>query len=252
MTCTSAKNFYFSSLANSSTLTAVSVSASSDGGQTFSAPVIAASASNSKDFFDADWMAVNPTNPRQLFVTYTDEDFSGTVCSAELGTSIKMVSSSDGGNTWSSPPVTVANEVCIDPSSSNGAIVEFSQVAVDPRGTAVYVAWESFSGGLDLPTREADIAGSALPLISFGSPVTISSVHYAGAFNPSPFPFGQPDGSVVDQVLQGRILAFERPILAIGKGPKNTGVLYVTWNDRDNEVVDAFSVSGFYHSRMCF
>jgi hypothetical protein len=33
----------------------------------------------------------------------------------------------------------------------------------------------------------------------------------------------------------------------MGKGPRNTGVLYVTWNDGDNEVVDAISVSGFYH-----
>jgi hypothetical protein len=71
----------------------------------------------------APWMAVNPKNPQQLFVTFTDEDFSGfsggTACPGELGTSIKMVSSNDGGNTWSSP-VTVANEVCIDPISSNG------------------------------------------------------------------------------------------------------------------------------------
>src|SRR5947209_2539976 len=89
-------------------------------------------------FFDADWMAVNPANPQQLFVTYTDEDFSGffggPTCPNELGTSIKMVSSNNGGSTWSSP-VTVANEVCIDTGSSIGAIVEFSQVAVDPRGT---------------------------------------------------------------------------------------------------------------------
>jgi hypothetical protein len=172
MTCTSAKNFYFSSLYNSATETAVSVSASSDGGQTFGAPIIAASSSGA-DFFDADWMAVNPANPQQLFVTYTDEDFSGffggptPTCPNELGTSIKMVSSNNGGSTWSSP-VTVANEVCINTSSSDGAIVEFSQVAIDPRGTAVYVAWESFSGGMNLPTREIDTASAPPPTTSFG------------------------------------------------------------------------------------
>jgi hypothetical protein len=193
---------------------------------------------------------VNPANPQQLFVTYTDQDFSGffggPTCPNKLGTSIKMVSSNNGGSTWSSP-VTVANEVCIDTGSSIGAIVEFSQVAVDPRGTAVYVAWESFDGGMNLPTREIDIAASALPTTSFGGFVKVSSVNYAGGFDSIPPQFGSDDGSLVDQNLQGRILAFERPSLAIGKGPKNTGVLYVTWNDGDNAVADVSSASGFYH-----
>jgi hypothetical protein len=143
----------------------------------------------------------------------------------------------------------VANEVCInpDPNASNGNIVEFSQVAVDPRGTAVYVVWESFAGGQNLPARELDIAASALPAISFGGPTKITSVNYAGGFDPPPFPYGSVDNSLVDQILQGRILAFERPSLAIGKGPKNTGALYVAWNDGDNSVGDSVSASGFYH-----
>jgi hypothetical protein len=107
------------------------------------------------------------------------------------------------------------------------------------------VVWESFSGGPELPTRELDIAASALPAISFGGPTKVTSVDYAGGFDG--FSFGPVDSSLVDQILQGRILAFERPSLAIGKGSKNAGVLYVTWNDGDNSVADSSSASGFYH-----
>jgi hypothetical protein len=144
--------------------------------------------------------------------------------------------------------MTVAPEVCFAfPPVFSGSIVEFSQVAVDPRGSAVYVAWEAFSasGGQNFSARELDIAASPLPAISFGGPTKVTSVNYAGGLDS--FPYGSVDGSAVDQILQGRILAFERPSLAIGKGSKNTGVLYVTWNDGDNEVADFASATGFYH-----
>jgi hypothetical protein len=69
-------------------------------------------------FFDGDWMAVNPANPQQLFVTYTDDDFSGAVCgTGVLGTSIELVSSNDGGLTWGSQERSKADcwRLCIRP-----------------------------------------------------------------------------------------------------------------------------------------
>jgi hypothetical protein len=248
-TCTSAKVFYISSLYNNLTQTAVSVSASSDGGQTFGPPLIAVAASNTGHFFDGDWMAVNPVNPKQLFITYTDDDFTNTTCPTALGTSIEMVNSNDGGNTWSSP-VTVANEVCFDPASSNKGVVEFSGVAVDPRGTAVYVTWESFDAGSF--AREADISSAAIPAtssptplsLSFGSPVKISSINYAGTFDGPTF--GSANGASFVQLLQGRVISGEHPELAIGKGSKNKGVLYVTWNDGTNSIPDGHSANCCY------
>jgi hypothetical protein len=86
-TCTSANKFYFSSLFNDDVQTAVTVSSSSDGGQNFGEPVIVSSASNGGNiddstghFFDGDWMTANPANPQQLFVTYTDDNFTGARC----------------------------------------------------------------------------------------------------------------------------------------------------------------------------
>jgi hypothetical protein len=247
-TCTSASNFYLSSLYNNATETAVSVSTSADGGQTFGPPAIVASTSSTTHFFDGDWMAVNPANPQQLFVTYTDDDTSLTVCPTALGTSIKLVSSNDGGITWSNP-VPVTTESCTD----TLGFIEFSDVAVDPRGTKVYVTWEFF-GPVNGPFlgREVDIASAAIPStpspaplsLSFGSPVKVSSINYAGTYDAPQF--GPFNGSPFVQLLQGRVMGGEHPELAIGKGPTNTGMLYVTWNDGANRIVDVHSLIGNY------
>lgn len=242
--CSSPTNFYFSTLYNSSNQTGVSFSTSVDGGKTFGQPVIAASASNMGHFFDGDWMAVDLNNPQRIFITYTDDDTTGTVCPTALGTSIELVHSDNGGNTWSSP-ITVAPEVCFDASSPNKGIVEFSGIAVDPRGTRVYVSWESFvPGSFD---RQVNIASAAIPItpgsLSFGAPNKVSSVNYVGTFDGQDF---TPGGNSFFEGLQGRIIDYEHPSLAIGKGQKNNGVLYVAWNDGTDPIVDVHSLFGVY------
>jgi hypothetical protein len=253
-TCTSASNFYFSSLYNTSTETAVTVSSSSDGGQTFGTPLVVSSASNGGvpagnvgHFFDGDWMAVNPANPQQLFVTYTNDDFTGARCGAGVfGNGIELVWSNDGGATWSSPAV--VTETC-ETAPGKGPVVEFSEVAVDPASSTVYVTWEDVGAVVAFPSlpRAVDIAKANLPgtLVppSFGSPVKVSDINYAGMFDSLP-PFGE--AAAIVQILQGRILTFEHPKLAIGKGPKNAGVLYVVWNDGDHPVPDLFSATASY------
>jgi len=252
-TCTSASNFYFSSLYNTSTETAVTVSSSSDGGQTFGTPVVVSSASNGGvpagnvgHFFDGDWMAVNPANPQQLFVTYTNDDFTGARCGAGVfGNGIELVWSNDGGVTWSTPAV--VTESC-ETAPGLGPVVEFSEVAVDPASSTVYVTWEDFGAVVAFPTlpRRVDIAKATIPgtLVppSFGSPVKVSDINYAGMFDSLP-PFGE--AAAIVQILQGRILTFEHPKLAIGKGPKNAGVLYVAWNDGDHPVPDLATGEAF-------
>jgi hypothetical protein len=250
MTCSSAQNFYFSSLNFTATRAGVSVSASVDGGRTFGQPVVVASASLSGHIFDGDWMAVNPANPNQLFVTYTDDDVTFTVCPTALGTSIELVNSNDGGNTWSSPQ-TVAGEVCLDPSSATPGAVEFSGIAIDPLGAGVYVTWEnlvpkSLARGINISSAAIPATPSPTPFgLSFSNAVKISSVNYAGTLDT---PESGAIGAITAlfQGLQGRIFTLEHPELAIGKGPKNTGVLYVTWSDGANAVADAQSKNGTY------
>src|SRR5437899_1561098 len=74
--CVNVNTVYYSSLFETGTplapLSAISVSISSNGGATFGNPVVTASKDAFTHFLDKEWMAVDPTNPNRLFVTYTD------------------------------------------------------------------------------------------------------------------------------------------------------------------------------------
>jgi hypothetical protein len=205
----------------------VSLSRSTDGGNTFGPPTTAVAKDAFFHTIDKDWMTLDPSHPNIIYITYTDFDFSnfgagspGNSCGGShadiVRTAIELVSSTNGGTTWSSPSVVV--EVCGDP------FVQGSQVAVDKTGK-VYVAWESFAG--DFFTREIDIASSIDGGLIFSAPVKVGGAA----------PVGDGDSFFG---LQGHIRDFEFPSLAIGKGKKNAGALYVTWNDGDKRVADAF------------
>ncbi len=225
LACTDPSNFFYSSLYFDGSLpgptgngaTDVSLSRSTDGGITFSAPVAAVAKDAFFHFLDKDWMTVNEANA-DIFITYTDFDASGTgACGLILRTAIELVRSTDGGATWSSPKVVV--QVCGAP------FVQGSQVVVDPASGNVYVAWESFES--DFYSREIDIAKSTDGGVTFSGPVKVSAVHPVG------------DGNIAFG-LQGFISDFEYPSLTTGKGKKNAGTLYITWNDGDNRVLDAW------------
>ncbi len=235
LACTDPTTFYYASLyldftgscpSPSGFCSDVTVSTSTNGGSTFGAQAPAVQ----KDFFfhflDKEWMTVNEATPSDIFVTYTDFDFSnfdsgpGNDCGAPgtdvVRTAIELVSSSNGGMTWSSP-----TEVAKD--CSDFAFLQGSQVVVDPATGHVFVAWESFAA--DFSTREIDIAKSTDGGVTFSSPVKVSSVD----------PVGDEDAFFG---LQGHIRDFDFPSLTIGKG-KNAGNLYIVWNDGDNRHPDA-------------
>lgn len=50
-------------------------------------------------FLEKPWIAIDPTDPDRLYVTYTDFDTSGTsvACPGESRTAIELVRSTDGG-----------------------------------------------------------------------------------------------------------------------------------------------------------
>ena len=122
--CTSASNFYISAVGfNCSSINGggqcvvspgatanVTVSASSDGGMTFGAPVPAVQKDIFTHLLDKDWMAIDPTTG-DIYVTYTDIDTTGSLPGCGLfggffpitRTAIELVSSTNGGMTWSSP-----------------------------------------------------------------------------------------------------------------------------------------------------
>jgi hypothetical protein len=216
--CTDQNTFYMSSMSQSRLFNAVSVSKSTDGGATFADPVEAVRKVPRFHFLDKPWLAVDPSNPNNLYVTYSDFDSSRALCrGARIG--IELVRSVDGGATWGAP--TVLQTAC-SPDLAQG-----SNVAVDGAGN-VYVAWESFPTGV--PTNEIVIVKSTDAGSTFGSKVTVASV--------------TPVGSTFTGMLQGGFRNNEFPMMAIDRSPgRSAGTVYIAWNDgRFGQVPDGYPV----------
>jgi len=231
--CVDANNFYYASLFEtgppSAPVTAVSVSKSTDGGLTFADPVEAVAKDGFTHFLDKDWMAIDPTNPLKIYVTYTDFDTSG-VCGPPTEVArvaIELVRTMNGGATWSTP--SVIDQVC-SPFSVPGLFVQGSQVAVDARGKA-YVAWEFYAA--DYVTREIRIRKSDGEDNTFGPKVKVSDVVCSGDCS----------------VLQGGFRAdLDLQSMAVDRSATPTkGNVYIAWHDsRFVQFPDLASPTGVY------
>jgi hypothetical protein len=167
----------------------------------------------------------------RLYVTYTDIDFTGALCPSDTRVAIEIVSSGDGGGTWSSP--TVVKETC---ASTTGA-VQGSQVIVGSGGE-VYVAYESFDA---VGNAGIEIASSVDQAQSFTTPALVSPVDPVGGVSI----FSDPTQPL--QTLQGGFRTNEFPSLAIDRSPKpSLGNVYVAWNDGTSFVADFLSATGAY------
>jgi hypothetical protein len=231
--CADAGTFYYSSLFEtgppSAPITAISVSKSTDGGSTFADPVEAVAKDGLTHFLDKDWMAVDPSNPLRIYVTYTDFDISGVCGPPDRVTrvAIELVRSTDGGATWSAP--LVINSVC-SPNSVPGLFVQGSQVTVDAAGN-VYVAWEFFAR--NFVTRAIRVRRSNNHGKSFAPGVKISDVACSGDCF----------------ALQGGFRAFiDLQSMAVDRSSAATkGSIYVAWHDsRLVQFPDLASPTGFY------
>lgn len=227
-------NFFYTTIATNTPTTTCAGGASScsdigflrstNGGSTWLGATSAASKDGSVHFLDKPWLAIDPANPANLYVTYTDFDGSGSgSCGALSRTAIELVRSTNGGANWSSP-ITI-DEVCDQP------FVQGSQVIAGP-GNQVYVAYELI--GADFCTREMRAAASSDNGQTFGTPVKIDDIVAAG------------DGLL----LQGGFRpGFEFPTIAVDRtaGP-NAGTVYVAWHDgRRVQVSDPLGVCGTYN-----
>ncbi len=233
--CASASTYYYVSsfLDGTNSISGVSLSTSSDGGKTFATPVVIAPEPSNSHIVDGAWIAVDPGAPGHLYVSYTDLDFSGSICGMESGSAvpryaIETVASADGGATWTATPVVVA-QVCAD-SAHTFAFVNGARVRVGPSGE-VYVAWELFGDTDSLAERAIEISKSTNQAQSFPtSPVTVATVGCAG--------------DCAD--WQGLAHSNEHPSLAIGKGP-NSAKVYLAWTDGDRQAPDTLTTTGFYN-----
>jgi hypothetical protein len=236
--CVDSKTFYYSQIFTTGTLTpfapkaAIAVSKSTDGGATWADPVAAVQKDAFTHFLDKDWSAVDPTNPNNIYVTYTDFDITGNICGFSSGTAIErvaieLVRSTDGGITWSAP--VVLDHVCS--AYPEFPFVQGAQVVVGPHG-GVYVEWEFFPTSFGGPVREFRISRSFANGASFQPFVKIADAAPTG------------DGFA----LQGLMRTWLTGNLAIDRSTTaSAGTLYFIWEDgRRLRAPDLESPTGSY------
>jgi hypothetical protein len=175
---------------------------------------------------DKPWMAVDPTNTANLYVSFTATN--PPQCSPQAGGfAIGVVSSSNGGATWSAP--TLIDVQC----GPQPSVVTGSNIAVSPQG-AVYVAWEFISPLVTInppPTLEIRFASSQDRGRSFSSPLTVSPVVPTGE------PFSGSAFYYVTGVMQGGFRANEFPQIAVDRSSSSSrGTIYIAWADGKDHV----------------
>jgi hypothetical protein len=231
LNCADANTFYYSQIfdyydSSNNPWAAIAVNTSTDGGKTWGDPVPAISKSGLYHLLDKPWSTIDPSNPKRMFVSYTDFDYSSTnFCGTNYPgrTAIEFVESDDGGVTWSTPPK-VAIQVC------GSAGVQGSQLAVNSKGT-LYISWVNLGSNFPAGPRSIQITNYKNGILS--PPATVD-----GAV--------QPGGD--SYYLQGEFRDFLDMAMAVDhSGTATDGALYITWADgRDKTVSDPLAIQGFY------
>jgi hypothetical protein len=249
VTCTDSSTFYFTQLMLSFAPTglllnsAVVISKSTDGGNTWGDPVAAVSKFAHKRVggfvilghtLDKEWSAIDPSNPQRMYFSYTDFDDSGLspACPPIVfpdgthkdvaRTAIEVVVTNDGGQTFSNP--IIIDEVC-----GNSSFVQASHVAVNSHG-APYIAWERFNpdGTLDLKITHLQPNNVPAPTVRVDQRVLGGDV----------FIVLRTQNCCEETDLQGEFRDLVALDLAVDhSGGPNDGTVYVTWDDGRNKSV---------------
>ena len=227
--CTSPSNFYYAQLFATSDnagnpISSLAFSSSADGGASWSDPVAALNKDGFTHSIDKEWLSVDPSNPKRIYLSYTDFDFTFTdpACPNDLRTAIEVVASNNGGVTWGTP--TVVDTVCGFSDALQG-----SHVVINSAGL-VNIAWVHFT---NFPTgaRELRFTSYAHGKKPKGHTVIDGIVGGGDSF-----------------FLQGSFRDFLGLDMNIDKsGTATDGTIYATWDDgRDKSIPDIFGISGAY------
>lgn len=230
------------------------ISISEDGGQTWADPVPVV-LKNANHVIDSAFVVSDPQHPNRLYVSYLDIDKSFTdplvpldepqLCADTfLRIASEVVSSSDGGRTWSRPAV--IREDCL-PHQSSGAqgfhpASTRLAIGADGKVNAAYLLMVPVFGpdGITVVDYhlEVHVRQSSNGARSFGNDVKVSDLVQIGAGDHSLRP-----------VLQGFFAPAAIPVIAadaVSHGKSQN--LYVAWADgRDNQQPDLAAPFGTYN-----
>jgi len=256
LVCTDPKTFYFASspfatgtadLQNFTVnpMAGVAVSASHNGGAHWSDPTAAVE----KGFFhliDKAWLAVDQHSPNRLYVTYTDFDEDGLFnhptarCPGNPRSATELVTSTDGGNTWSLP--VIVREDChhVDPKTQAfvGNSSTGSQVAVGRNGR-VYISYLLFAedGSIHVKFVSSEDHGA-----TFSTEVNAADVTQAGCCEAIDGLFGFLQG-----FLQGIFHNLSFPAMAVDTHGSHDRI-YIVWDDgRNNSQIDLVAAGQTYN-----
>lgn len=236
ITCTDSSHFFYTQLFETGISTAIGISNSSDGGNTWGDPQATVLKDGFTHFLDKPWTAIDPSNPQRVYVTYTDFDGSGTSpgCGPQSRTAIELVVSNDGGQHFSSP-------VIIDEQCGDNVGVQTSHVAFNSHSVA-YIAWHRFNPtNVEIRVTHLSPGGAPAPSVAvdqkvFGGDVLV-------VLGGSDFPTVE-----VEEDLQGQFRNLSGLDLAVDhSGSSSDGSVYITWDDGRNKSVPdlaGFSLEG--------
>ena len=267
--CTSPQKFYISTnpyFASQATffgpqifslniLGGVGISISSDGGQTWADPVPAV-LKNENHLLDSAWFTIDPGNPNRLYASYLDNDIEALPFPIipltapprcvfnTVRIASELVTSADGGHTWSSPSIIREDCLPIQNGVAQGFQVGSTRLTVGADGKlfAAFLLFHPLFGPdgvtvvdykLEVHVRSSSDHGK-----SFGSDIEVSDLVQVG------------DGSHSSRpVLQGFFQISTIPVIAADPakhGKKQN--LYMAWADgRDNQIPDATAFFGTYN-----
>jgi len=258
--CANSQRFYFAtspfstgivtSDGGENLLSAVGVSISNDGGKDWSHPKFAVT-KTPFHLIDKAWLAVDPRNENHVYVTYTDYDTEGVFpqsnpnprCPGNSRSAIELVSSNNGGRTWSAP--TIVQEAChsVDPVTTaiTGPSFTGSQIAIGKTGK-VYVSYLSFATDANIPAVQLKFRRSDDQGVSFGPEVNVTNVTPTGCCAFVGGEIGDFQG-----FLQGFFQVIDFPSMAVdSRGDRD--VVYLVWADgRDNSTTDVLLSTNQYN-----
>ena len=239
VTCTDSSAFYFIQLMESFnpsgvlTLTsAVVISKSTDGGNTWSDPVPAvskfahqrvASVIFPGHTLDKEWSAIDPSNPQRMYFSYTDFDNTHTslACGNQSRTAIEVVISNDGGQTFGNP-------IIIDEQCGDNVGVQASHLAINSHGIP-YIAWQRLlPTGIELRVTHLTPNGTPAPSVLVDQRVIGGDT----------FLVARSQTCCQETDLQGEFRDLVALDLAVDhSGGPNDGTVYLTWDDGRNKSV---------------